>query len=58
MDEMILYFALGILAMSTVILAGLLARAHRRIAVLEFELTKSVALFGDRQSGFKRRERI
>jgi hypothetical protein len=58
MSETILYFALGVLAMSTVILGALLGKAYRRIAVLEFELTKSVALFGDRQAGFKRRERI
>jgi len=58
MIETLLYFALGALAMVCVILGALLGSAHKRIAALEFELTKSVALFGDRQSGFKRRERI
>jgi len=58
MTETMLYFALGVLAMLCVILGALLGSAHKRIGRLEFELTKSVALFGDRQAGFKRRERI
>jgi hypothetical protein len=58
MNETVLYFALGVLGMVCVILAILLGSAHKRIASLKFELTKSVALFGDRQAGFKRRERV
>ena len=58
MNETVLYFALGVLGMACVVLGALLGSAHKRIASLEFELTKSVALFGDRQAGFKRRERI
>jgi len=54
----VLYFALGVLGMACVVLGVLLGSAHKRIVSLEFELTKSVALFGDRQAGFKRRERI